>query len=84
MTVVVTYNIRLYDYIWNRKQLDLQNINYSITKNPPKQLIIFWNNVKRMIYDIMSPYEATGNHFHILTTPAAGMVWNTVKPKKKL
>lgn len=38
-----------------------------------------------MIYDIMSPYEVTGNYyFHILTTPAAGMVWNTVNPKNTL
>ena len=33
----------------------------------------------------MSPYEVTGNYyFHILSTPAAGMVWNTVKPKDTL
>lgn len=33
----------------------------------------------------MLPYEVTENYyFHILTTPAAGMVWNTVKPKNML
>lgn len=83
MTAIVTYNSNLYNYSCNEKQPDLQKPNCFITKKSPSNSseTVLKERFMTSCHLMKSPEIMT---FHILTTPAAGMVWNTVKSKNLL